>query len=155
MFHSVWFYIWAIGFCVMSPFALFAWAFGCAIATDSTNKWFVIRTQLWITFVCFVMTWLWPIGLPIFLIAGFIDDRKIAKKNAAYEEKLSQGKNYGKKYRVVNVPKNLESRMDKGYLVKIISWDDERPLIQCVGKPLEGYDIGFRFYFPLENMIAV
>lgn len=99
--HSWLFWIWVAGFIVMSPIAFFMWTFGCTMATDSTHKPTVIKMQLYYTFLAFVMTWLWPIGL---LGSGIAKRYEIMKKrrwDKKWAEKKATVPNYWKNYYLI------------------------------------------------------
>ena len=98
---------------------------------------------------------IWPISIPIFSVITLLNNRKMEKRNAEYEARLAEGFNYGKVYRITNVHEFLSRHYKVGQLVKIVTWDDEKPFVQAVGTPLPGYDINFRFYWSLDNMQAV
>jgi len=145
--------VYGIGFVVSSPFALFVWALGCGFASDSTHTPTVIKSQLYYTFLGFAMTWLWFITWPILIVSDRSENKRITIRNAAYEERLSHGENYGKLFTI----SNLFPRNDfVGAKVKIIQWNDGNlPYVQAVDKPVNGYTIDFRFYVSGEYLNAV
>jgi hypothetical protein len=91
---SVLFWIWFAGFCVMSLPVFFIWAINSAFLGDSMNAWYRRKMFIWFTFLGFVMTWFWPIGLIGFGIYESYDAVKQRRWDKKWAEKKATVPNY-------------------------------------------------------------
>jgi hypothetical protein len=99
--HSVLFWIWLVGFIAMSFPVFFAWLLNSAFLGDSTNRWYRWRMFVWFTFVGFVMTWLWPIGLASVGIYELYKKEKKRRWNKVWQHKKATVPNYWKNYYLI------------------------------------------------------
>jgi hypothetical protein len=92
--NPVLFWIWFAGLWAMSLPVFFVWVLNSAFLGDSCDKWFRRRMFVWFTFLGFVMTWLWPVGLVGFGIYEFYTRRKQAKWDKKWAEKKATVPHY-------------------------------------------------------------
>ena len=92
--HSVLFWIWLVGFIPMSAMTSFAYLFNVAFLGDSMDKWYRRRMFVWFTFLGFVMTWAWPVGILGFVIADQIKRAKKRKRDRIWKQKKATVPNY-------------------------------------------------------------
>lgn len=91
---SVWFWIWFVGFLPMSVITFFAWILNCTLLGDSMDKWYRRRMFVWYTFLGFVSTWLWPIGLLGFCTFTYVEREKQRRWDKKWAEKKATVPNY-------------------------------------------------------------
>lgn len=118
-FDSVLFWLWFIGFLAVSPIVFFAWVFNSAFLGDSTDSWYQTYMFVWFTFLGFVMTWLWPIGVPLFLAFDWNRKRKEKRWKNIFNEKKKRVTNYWRDAYLRN-SENLD-----GVRVRILDWEFE------------------------------
>ena len=116
-FDSFLFWIWLAGFLLLSPVVFFAWMFNSAFLGDSTDKWYQTYMFVWFTFLGFVMTWLWPIGLPGFLAFEANSKRKSRKWDKVYKYKKATVPHYWEEAYIRN------SKVLNGAKVRILDWE--------------------------------
>lgn len=100
-FDSVLFWIWMIGFFCISPIVFFAWALNSTFLGDSCDTWYRRKMFAWYTFLGFVMTWLWPIGLAGFGIYEYVTTSKKRRWDKKWAEKKATVPNYWKNYYLI------------------------------------------------------
>lgn len=91
---SALFWVWFVGFCVMSLPTFFAWLFNSAFLGDSSDKWYRRRMFAWFTFLAFVMTWLWPVGLTGFFIYEWYTTEKKRRWKKVWNHKKATVPHY-------------------------------------------------------------
>lgn len=99
--HSVLFWIWAAGFCAMSLPVLLMWFIHSTFLGDSMDAGYRRKMFVWFTFLGFVMTWLWPIGLICFGIHEFYKKEKQRRWDKKWAEKKEIVPNYWKNYHLI------------------------------------------------------
>jgi len=111
------FWIWVGGFLILSPIVFLAWIFNCAFLGDSVDTSYRRRMFAWFTFLGFVMTWLWPIGLIGFLVYESYTKHKKGKWNKIWKHKKATVPNYWKNYYLI-----LDGNVTD-IQVRVLDWD--------------------------------
>lgn len=103
MLDSILFWLWLAGFCIMSLPVFFGWLINSALLGDSCDTWWRRKMFAWYTFVGFVTTWLWPIGVAGFILYGINEKRRKRKWNKVWNHKKATVPNYWRNaYLVIN-----------------------------------------------------
>jgi len=100
-FDSVLFWIWLVGFVLLSVPTFFAWIMNSALLGDSMDKWYRRRMFVWFTFLGFVMTWLWPVGILAATIWELYKKNKKRKWDKVWNHKKATVPNYWKNYYLI------------------------------------------------------
>jgi hypothetical protein len=124
-FDSVLFWIWAVGFCLVSIPVFLIWMVNSAFLGDSCDAWYRRKMFAWFTFLGFVMTWLWPIGLIGFGIYEWYTTSKQRKWNKKWAEKKATVPNYWKNYHLI-----LNGNVTD-IQVRILDWDYYNGKARC------------------------
>lgn len=93
-FDSVLFWIWLAGFLLLSIPTFFAWMLNSAFLGDSMDKWYRRRMFVLYTFVGFMMTWLWPIGIVVMGSISLYKKNKQRKWDKVWKQKKATVPNY-------------------------------------------------------------
>lgn len=124
-FDSVLFWIWLVGFCIVSLPVFVIWLFNSAFLGDSSDKWYRRRMFVWFTFLGFVMTWLWPIGLIGWGIYECYKRNKQRKWDKKWAEKKATVPNYWKDYYLILNDNVTDIK------VRILDWDYYNGKARC------------------------
>jgi hypothetical protein len=114
---SVLFWIWFSGFVAISPIVYVVWILNSAFLGDSMDAWYRRKMFAWFTFLGFVMTWLWPIGVTGFLLHSENLKRKRRNWNKVWNHKKETVPNYWKNYYLI-----LNGNVTD-IQVKVLDWD--------------------------------
>lgn len=95
------FWVWLVGFIPMSLITIFGYLLNVGFLGDSSDKWYRRRMFVWFTFLGFVTTWLWPIGVAGFVIADLYSKNKTRKWNKVWKHKKATVPNYWKNYYLI------------------------------------------------------
>lgn len=124
-YDSVLFWIWLVGFVPMSVMTFFAWIFNVGFLGDATNKWYRRRMFVWMTFLGFVMTWFWPIGLIGWGIYELYKKEKKRRWDKVWNYKKATVPNYWKNYYLILDGKVTDIQ------VRILDWDYYNNKARC------------------------
>jgi 4-amino-4-deoxy-L-arabinose transferase-like glycosyltransferase len=116
-FDSVLFWIWLVGFALLSIPVFFAWILNSAFLGDSTDKWYRRRMFALYTLVGFVMTWLWPVGIVGMGCISLYKKNKQRKWDKVWKHKKATVPNYWKNYHLIIDGKVTDIQ------VRVLDWD--------------------------------
>lgn len=115
--HSWLFWVWFVGFVPMSLITFCGWILNVGFLGDASNKWYRRRMFVWLTFLGFVMTWLWPVGLIGFALYELYSNRKQRKWDKVWKHKKATVPNYWKNYYLI-----LNGNVTD-IQVRVLDWD--------------------------------
>jgi hypothetical protein len=117
MFHGPLFWVWFTGFCLMSIPVFLVWFVNSTFLGDSMDKWYRRRMFAWFTFLGFVFTWLWPVGLAGAAIWSAYKWDKQRRWDKVWNQKKATVPNYWKNYHLI-IDGNVSDIQ-----VRVLDWD--------------------------------